>query len=96
MLIRNLDVEKRLVNGRIGIVEEFDIWKKNNCPIVHFSNGFITTIEPITWNLFDYNHHLNLNKRKNNSEFKENEDAHIKFDIKNSCTQNSVETSFWR
>jgi len=95
MLIRNLDVEKGLVNGRIGIVKDFDS-ENDFYPIVHFSNGITMTIEPITWNLFDYELLISkkqTKKRYQNGEYKntniknnDNND-YTELEIKASCTQ---------
>lgn len=94
MLIRNLNVEKGLVNGRIGIVKDFDS-ENDFYPIVHFSNDITMTIEPITWNLFDYEPLISKKqnkKRYQNGEYKnannnDNDDHHIELEIKASCTQ---------
>lgn len=48
MLVKNLDVEKGLVNGARGVVIGWDATRKDY-PIVRFTTGLSKTIEPIKW-----------------------------------------------
>lgn len=49
MLVKNIDVERGLVNGAVGTVIRFE--KVTGYPIIKFDNDLISTIEPIQWEL---------------------------------------------
>ena len=49
MLVKNLDVQKGLINGSLGTIKEFS----NNFPIVLFDNGIELLIDYYLWELED-------------------------------------------
>lgn len=50
MLVKNLDVERGLVNGARGVVIGWDS-TRNDYPIVKFVSGLSKTIEPVKWTI---------------------------------------------
>lgn len=52
ILLRNLNFDKRLVNGARGVVLGFeDTGKNQGCPIIKFASGAIETIKREEWNV---------------------------------------------